>query len=344
MMIVLGTLLLVCVCAMMWGRSSRETSEGRSTPANRAPFHFWPSAATVAIGALCLLILPSIATRVIPRLKPVIARLHGDTLNARDMAQQRRGYYEQLDTGGVNSQQIGWFDGMRVFYRGRSDFLMGEIVPSVSTILEGSPVTSNHLSMRDREYDKIKPTNTYRVVLSGSSHEVGAGVADDQTFENLVEDRLNRQLPDARYSRYEILNLSVGGDSVLQKLLRLEQFGFELEPDAAIFCVSTIESQLLVQHVSKSLNKGIAPPSNYRELVEGITRRAGIDRRMPDVMIERKLRPYVPEIYKWVFRRFAAQCAERGVRPVVVYRPAPVDFEGMEPAARSEMVRFARTA
>jgi hypothetical protein len=342
--IVLAILVVICVCGMLWGRSSRETSEGRGTQETRRPFHFWRSAVAVATGALCLLAAPSVATRAFPRTKRTIARLQHDVLNARDLALQRRGYYEELDTGGVNSQQNGWFEGMKVFYRGRSDFLMGEIVPSISTILEGSPVTSNHLGMRDREYDKIKPTSTYRIVLSGSSHELGAGVRDDETFENLVEDRLNRQLPDARYSRYESLNLSIGGHSVLQRLLRLEQLGFELQPDAAIFCVSEMESQLLVQHLTKSLNSGIVPPPNYREVVERITRRAGVHRRMPDVMIERKLRPYVPEIYEWVFRRFAAQCAQRGVRPLVVYRPAPVDFEGVESAARSELVHSARAA
>jgi hypothetical protein len=335
---------IVCVCGILWGRSSRETSEGRSTTAACAPFHFWRQAVGVAAGSICLLAGPSVATWTAPATKGLIARLHHDVLNARDLALQRRGYYEQLDTGGGNSQQNGWFKGMKVFYRGRSDFLMGEIVPSVSTILEGSPVTSNHLGMRDREYDKIKPTNTYRILLSGSSHEMGAGVRDDQTFENLVENRLNRLRPDARDSRYEILNLSVGGHSVLQRLLRLEQLGFEFEPDAAIFCVHAIESQLLVHHLATSLKRGIVPPFDYREVVEPIIRRAGVNTRMPDVMIERQLRPYVAEIYEWVFRRFAAQCAQRGVRPLIVYRTAPVDFEGMEPAARNEMVRIARAA
>jgi hypothetical protein len=342
--IILAVFALVCVGGMLWGRSSRETSEGRSTTATRGPFHFWPSAVAVTVGSMCLLAGPSVATWAVPGSKAVVARLHKDVLNARDMAQQRRGYYEELGTGGVNSQQNGWFEGMKVFYRGRSDFLMGEIVPSVSTILEGSAVTSNHLGMRDREYDKIKPANTYRILLSGSSHEMGAGVRDDQTFENLVEDHLNRLLPDARYSRYEILNLSMGGHSLLQRLLRLEQLGFEFEPDAAIFCVSAIESQLILQHLSKAINRGIVPPSDYREVVEPITRRAGVHRGMPDVMIERNLRPYLPEIYEWVFRRFAAQCAQRGVCALIVYRPAPVDFDGMEPSARPEMVRIARAA
>src|SRR5438477_1790586 len=172
-MIVFGTLLLICICGMLWGWSSRETSEGRSTPATRRPFHFWPSAATVAIGALCLLILPSIATRVIPRLKPVIARLHVDTLNPREMAQQRRGYYEELDVGGMDNWQWhnaeepeGWSRGKKAFYRERSDFLLKDLAPSMSTVL-GGPIESNSLGMRDREYATIKSPNTYRIVLLG---------------------------------------------------------------------------------------------------------------------------------------------------------------------------------
>ena len=71
--------------------------------------------------------------------------------------------------------------------------------------------------MRDREYQKISQPNTYRMVLLGASNDMGTGVKDDQTYENLVEDNLNSRVPDARYSRYEILNLSVAGDSYSSK-------------------------------------------------------------------------------------------------------------------------------
>ena len=81
----------------------------------------------------------------------------------------------------------GWGDGRKVFYRRRSDFLLTEIASSVATILGGTPTTSNRLGMRDREYEKIKPANTYRIVLLGASHDQGTGVNDDQTYENLVE-------------------------------------------------------------------------------------------------------------------------------------------------------------
>ena len=70
--IVLAVFALVCVCGMLWGRSSRETSEGRSTQEARKPFSFWPSAVTVAAGSICLLAAPSVATWTIPATKDVI--------------------------------------------------------------------------------------------------------------------------------------------------------------------------------------------------------------------------------------------------------------------------------
>src|SRR5436309_3851961 len=68
-MIVFGALLLICICGMVWGWSSRETSEARGTQASRPPFHFWPSAVTVTVGSICLLAVPLVATRAIPDFK-----------------------------------------------------------------------------------------------------------------------------------------------------------------------------------------------------------------------------------------------------------------------------------
>jgi hypothetical protein len=349
--IVSSTLLLVCVCGMVWGWSSRETSEGRGTQANRPPFYFWRSAASVTTGALCLLAAPTLATRAIPGAQAVIARLHGDVLNARDLATQRRGYYEELDVGRMDNWQWhaaadpeGWREGDKVLFRQRPDFLLKDIAPSVTANLAGARITSNHLGLRDREYQKSKPPNTYRVVLLGSSHDMGSGVKDDQTYENLVEDSLNRKIPDASYTRYEILNLSVAGYSILQRVLRLEQGGLEFEPDAAVLSVSAVDEQMFTSHLRKALILGIEPSVAYREVVEPVILRAHVNGKMPPVMIERRLQPYVTELCKWSFQRFAQQCAQRGVRPLVMYRPAPADFSGRESSTRSKMLELARSA
>jgi hypothetical protein len=347
--VILAVVGAICICGMLWGRSSRETSEGRATQEMYRPFHFWPSAAAVTAGALCILAAPLFTTRMMPSLTETMARLHHDVLNARDMAQQRRGYYEELGAGHMDNWRRAeapeeWGEGKKVFYRPRSDFLLSEIVPSVSAVLGGAPIKANSLGMRDREYEKLKPADTYRLVLVGASHDQGTGVKEAQTYENIVEGWLNNKRPDPRYSRYQILNMSVGGYGILQRLLRLEQQGFEFKPDAAMLSIAAADRQFLTGHLKKALNLGIKPPAGYREMFERVIRKAGVQAGMPDPMIERRLQPYIAEIYEWTFRRFARECAQRGVRALVIYRPAPVDFEGSEAAMHAEMVQLARAA
>jgi hypothetical protein len=267
------------------------------------------------------------------------------------MNQQRRGYYEELDVGGMDNwrwhdaeEPEGWGKGKETFFRKRSDFLLREIVPSASTVLGAAPVKSNRLGMCDREYEKIKPANTYRIVLLGASNDMGWGVKNDETYENLVEDNLNSRVPDARYSRYEILNLSVAADTILQRVLRLEQVGFGFQPDAVIYAVSAVDEQFAGSYVRKALIQGIEPSPGYREFVESVVRRAHVNGKMPDVMIDRRLQPYAAELCAWSFQRFAQQCAQRGVRPLVMYRPAAADFSGLESSTRSKMLGIARTA
>jgi hypothetical protein len=351
MAIVLVGLVTIGASGMVWGRSSRETSEGRIPLVAREPFHFWRSTVVISLGAIILLAGPSVITRAIPRTQNIVARLHNDVLNARDIGLQRRGYYEELDVNRGEMWQWrgaedpeGWKEGNKVFFRTRSDFLLRDIVPSVSSIQGGVPATSNRWGMRDRGYERVKPTNTYRIVLVGASHDMGIGVKDDQTYENLVEDRLNHLPPDARYSQYEILNMSVAGYSILQRLLHLEQEGFEFQPDAVMLSIAAADWQFLPAHLRKALIQGIDPPPGYREIVESVVRRAHVNGKMPDVMIERRLQPYVPEILQWAFRRFAQQCAQRGVRPLVIYRPAPVDFEGSEHVSGRQIIQSARVA
>jgi hypothetical protein len=335
----------------LWGQSSRETSEGKRTTAALEPFRFWRSALAVTVAALCLLTGPSLATRIIPATKGAVARLHNDVLNARDMNQQRRGYYEDLDVTRKDNwgwqgaeEPEGWGRGKNALVRPRSDFLLTDVVPSISTILAGTHCTSNSLGMRDREYQKEKPANTYRIVLLGASNDMGTGVKNDQTYENLVEDKLNAHLPDARYSQYEILNLAVAADSILQRVLRLEQEGFQYQPDAAILSVTAVDEQFIASHLRKALMQGIEPTGDYGDVVQSVIRRAGVDGKMPALMIERRLQPYVTELWEWSFRRFAQQCAQHGIRPVVIYRPAPADFAGLEAAGRSKTLQLARAA
>jgi hypothetical protein len=137
--------------------------------------------------------------------------------------------------------------------------------------------------------------------------------------------------------------MSVGMSGLFQRLLRLEEQGFQFKPDAVILSVAAADKQFLFRHLSRTLSLGIEPPPDYRQFLERVTRSAGIHEKMPEVMIERRLQPYGDELYEWTFQRFAQQCKQRGIHPLVVYRPAPFD-EGSEQAERTKVTGLARAA
>jgi hypothetical protein len=137
--------------------------------------------------------------------------------------------------------------------------------------------------------------------------------------------------------------MSVAGDSLLQKVVRLEQLGFEFEPDAAMLSISAADREFVLQHLRKLVTQAIRPPPEYAEFLDEVERRARVHVGMPDPMIERRLQLFASEMYEWTFKRFAQRCARRGVHALVIFRPAPVD-EGSEPAIRSEMLLLARAA
>lgn len=346
--VIIAGLVAVGAAGAFWGASSRESMQGLpAASAARKPFPFWRSAAGVTAGAACLLAFSGIVAPNLPRAGKLLAALREDQLNIADTDRQRRGYYEELDTvrsnqwawGRSQKTPAGWID--EGLFRLRDDFLRKELAPSASGMLCGTIATINRWGMRDRDYAKEKPAGTYRFVLLGSSHEVGSGVGDGATFENLVEDRLKQDPPDERYQRHEILNLAVGGYGIFRKLIRLERDGFPFEPDAVLFAVTDADRHFDLLDLSISLMTNGEVPYDY---LDDLFRRARVNGYLSELMIQRRLLPYVPEMDEWAFRRLAAQCAERGIRPFVVYRPAPDRPPELDSARHDEIVRAASRA
>jgi len=95
------------------------------------------------------------------------------------------------------------------------------------------PGRMNALGLRDREgYARDKPQGTYRVVMLGDSVTWGAGIPQAETFENLLEDRL-----EAEGRKVEIMNLGVPGYNALMMAAFLERRGLPLQPDLVLAVV-----------------------------------------------------------------------------------------------------------
>ena len=218
------------------------------------------------------------------------------------------------------------------------------MTPSVTGILGGTRSTTNRWGMRDREYAREKPPGSYRFVLLGSSNEVGSGVKDDETFENLAEDKLNQSLLNQNVRQYEILNLSVGGYGVLRKLVRLERDGFGFSPDAVMFAVNAGDRVFDLDDMVRTFAPGSEQPFSYLDEVFKIARVDQLDHRTSDLMIKHRLQTYLPDVYEWAFGRLRDQCAMREIRVFVLYRPAAIDPSGLEPTRRTEIIDAAKKA
>lgn len=172
---------------------------------------------------------PAIRTRFPPSLASVLNSAQSPDVNARDNFAQSRGYYEQLEENGDvdepppatvaeafekmmrNQNTCEWqFHSKR--WRLRDDsLLMMDLVPSLHLPYPRCwthPMTfsTNSWGMRDKEYALEKPEDTLRIAIYGASHVMGNGTSDGETFEQVVEDRLQREFKCERYQRFEILN------------------------------------------------------------------------------------------------------------------------------------------
>src|SRR5262249_23641406 len=174
--------------------------------------------------------------------------------------------------------------------------------------------------MRDRpDLSQQKPPGTCRIAMVGSSVVMGYGVADDEPFPRLLEDRLNARRPRGG-PRYEVLNFGTGKSFAIQRHVLVNRKVLGFEPDA-IYCVAH-QDELLgpVKHLAKLVAKG----SKLRSpCLDEIVRKAGIKPDESWGMTEALLQPFARDIVRGVYRDLVAECRRRGILAVWVYLPMP---------------------
>jgi len=285
---------------------------------------------TCAIPAMLLLVLSvrSWHAYLGPDTSDVVASLFQTKLNRSDEQSMVRGYYENLmdvpranpmlDVAGT-SRPSTW-DSLEksAVYREADDYRMFELVPSTRVVLNGKVLTTNRWGMRDRDYEVAKPPGTYRIALLGSSVAMGMNVGDNESFEKLIEARLNRERVDRPYARYEILNFGVAGYNPPAQVVVLEKQVLSFKPDVVVLLAHPQDAYFTVQRFVKGLRRHIEAPSG---LFEQVAREARVDARTTDLTAERRLTPYWPQLVEWAYGRIAERCRHEGITTILVYLP-----------------------
>jgi hypothetical protein len=219
------------------------------------------------LGVLFVISVPAADVTMPQSLAGSLAGLRDNRLNARDAALQHRGYYEQLEVreriGGPSDPAAlrppDWRDvGSLGVIRETMTPETRELVPSMSVDWNGHIFSTNAFGMRDAPYEVNKPAGVLRIALLGPSHVMGNGVGDGETFESIVEARLNAEVG-VGGRRVEILNFAVDGFSVPQQLESLEARVLAFAPDVVIATHYQQSRTMTARYLVKLQTRGIEP-------------------------------------------------------------------------------------
>lgn len=371
LLVLAGLLLLGLAIA---GHPWQNLDAGKAAAASR--FEWLNLSSLLGLLLLLALSVQEWYAMVAPKLASTVAAVQQSTLNARDTALQQKGYYENLDNQSRMSAQLWnvaaqkpahWVAlGKAGAYHERDDFVRGELRPNVSVMFNDQILTTNALGMRDRERTLAKPPGVLRIALLGPSHVMGSGVADDDTFTRLLEQRLNGPDAAAAGRKVEVLNFGVAAYALTQQLGILEERVLKFQPDVVVFTDSHRMVTPIIQHLLHTIvsqqqapfvglsqvlrntgapalgDKGAPVPFDF---VRALAERIGVKTRMPWAEADQRLRHSADQVVRATLEQMAQSVRRQGAVPVflalnVVSPPPEDDVPVLRDAAASGMLVF----
>ena len=292
---------------------------------------FWRPATLGVAGAVALLVVVQkpVVTRLPEDLAAFGTRLTSRELNTADAKMLERGYYENLiDVTKFNPELAelykerppDWNTNPTIRMHEEGSFPPYDLLPSMNVVYKGEELSTNSFGLRDREYTKTKPEGTIRIAVLGASHTVGVGVKDHETYENLVEDRLNAESTDG--TRYEIMNFAVSGYGPTCRLATLEKKVLDFAPDF-IVSVGIDDVRWVALELSNAISKSRPMPYEY---LAAKVEEAGVESGTESVEAEQQLEPVREEMLRWVYRRMNEMASERDATVLQTFIPRAGDF------------------
>jgi D-alanyl-lipoteichoic acid acyltransferase DltB (MBOAT superfamily) len=300
---------------------------------------------------LCVMSIPAVAAQI--GQADLVQSLQSTALNRRDAEEFQRGYYENLlDVSRFNRELARVYEGMPADFvrslataglaRSTEDEQDYELIPNREGRFVGEMVRTNRWGMRDRDYTLTPIPGTYRIALIGPSTAMGSGVKQDESFEAIVEERLNDAASATGRPPVEILNFGVAGYSPFHMLYQLDRKVAAFQPDMALFLGHVMDVERASRQFIKMAQRGTVPEDPY---LRGLIERTGIRVGTGANEARRRIRGYERELLHWVYATFIERCRALQIVPVFVYMQAVTDIdETWRAADRLEVLAIAGEA
>ena len=96
----------------------------------------------------------------------------------------------------------------------------------------------NSQGLRSKEIPYNKPNRTFRIVGLGDSFTFGFAVGQEETLLNRLEELLNSNIKTGKaISRFETVNMGVGGYGTVAQLYMLQKEGLRYQPDMIVLAI-----------------------------------------------------------------------------------------------------------
>ena len=198
--------------------------------------------------------------------------------------------------------------------------LRNQLAPNATTEYKGARLSTNQWGMRDKDYQLTPPPGTKRIAILGSAQVFGGGVKDGETFEQLVEDRLNREVSPRSGLKFEVLNFGVVNYTLMQQAIILSNGRVGVfQPDAVMIVGHQGDLRAISDYVWRELQAG----RNLPAPVDQVVRKAAVTRDMEQPAALKKLLPFAEDLAALALKDAAAEIRRMGAEPVFAIIPTP---------------------
>ena len=260
-----------------------------------------------------------------------VSALSEKYVNQTDKRNSETGYYKKLLDGEDDENKNLWEVNLKFSQNNspidklviRKEGLLSRVLkPSSEVDMAGYTVKTDSFGLRDKEYSHKRPDNTFRMVLLGGSYEMGAGVSNENIFENIVEEKLNTNKPDSTYKKYEILNFAMYRYHLLHHVELCNTRVFSFQPNAVLYIAHTEEERRFCNIFSDYIRNGTNLKYSF---LEDIKRLSGVKQSMSDTEIKERLKPFMKEVITWCYKQIADACKKNSALAIWVFLPTTND-------------------
>ena len=146
---------------------------------------------------------------------------------------------------------------------------------------------------------------------------MGWGVGDGETFDALLEARLNSEPLSRIFKHVELLNFGVPGYQPPQQLFAFEKT-LKLQPNTLFYVATGRELHRSADYLAEVVRKRLPIPN---PALQSIVDKSGVRADMDESNSLKLLEPYKAEILKGVYGTLVEESMKRGIRPVWIFIP-----------------------